>query len=125
MPSTLRFESKRTKKRLPAGRTEAIGESIVTLPEDPEDNRIFVQPAWAAQAKPAKRGLSWLLSRVIESRFVEALRFEIKALLWLFLLGFLVFMTFVGARSFYKTKSEAGVDLSPIHGPNLVPFIRQ
>lgn len=97
---------------------------MVTRPEDPEDNRIFVRPAWAVEAKPKRRGIRWLLSLIAESRLVEALRIEVKVILAIVVIGGLVLVSLAGAKSFYRTKSEAGVDLSPFHGPDIAPFIR-
>lgn len=96
----------------------------MTRPEDPDDNRIFVRPAWAVEAKPKRRGVRWLWSLIAESRVVETLRIEVKVLLISLVIGALLVLSFAGARSFYRTKSEAGVDLSPFHGPDIVPFIR-
>lgn len=124
MPSALRFESKRPKSRESNGVKGSLGQTVVTRPADPEDNRIFVRPAWAVEAKPRRRGIGWLWSLVVESRFVEALRIEVKVILSVLVIGALIFLSLAGAKSFYRTKSEAGVDLSPIHGPDIAPFIR-
>lgn len=124
MPPALKFASKRPKKAEPRRQTNARGETLVTRPEDPEDNRIFVRPAWAVEAKPKRKGIRWLLSLISESRLVEALRIEIKVILAIVIIGGLILVSFAGAKSFYRTKSEAGVDLSPFHGPDIAPFIR-
>lgn len=93
----------------------------VAKPDDPDDNRIFVIPAWAvAPAKKQNMAVrAW--ERLVESRFLEAVKFEFKLLLVVFVV---LFLAWVGLKGFYRTKSEAGIDLTPIHGPNLVPFIR-
>lgn len=105
-----RFESRDSKRA-----------AWVRQPDDPEDNRIYVVPAWAVMPVKKKNGLAHLWERVVESRWLDALKFEAKLLLVVFVV---LFLAWVGLKGFYRTKSEAGIDLTPIHGPNLVPFIR-
>lgn len=125
MPASQQFDAHKSRhERREKVDAASPRKTIVTRPEDPSDNRIYVQPAWAVQTPIKKRPLRDLWRRVTESRLVEAARFEVKILLLVAVMAFMVFMAFVGLKGFYRTKSAAGVDLTPIHAPNLVPFIR-
>ncbi len=93
----------------------------VAVPDDPEDNRIYVVPSWAVAPAKKQNLLVRTWERVAESRLLEAIKFEFKLLL---VVSIILFLAWVGLKGFYRTKSEAGIDLTPIHGPNLLPFIR-
>lgn len=125
MPAPQRFDAHKSRHdRKVAAQPSLPRQTLVTRPDDPNDNRIYVQPAWAVQGPPRKRGVRMLWRRLSESKILEAIRLEVKVLLLLGVIGLFIFMTFAGLKSFYRTKSEAGIDLTPFHAPNLVPFIR-
>lgn len=121
MPSAPKFEpsAKGELKRFESQGSKRA--AWVCKPDDPDDNRIYVVPAWAVMPVKKKKGLGQVWEKVVESRWLDAMKFEAKLLLVVFVV---LFLAWVGLKGFYRTKSEAGIDLTPIHGPNLVPFIR-